>query len=428
MNTAPRNTAKDLRQDDPRPARALKLLQTGQAAAAADQFRRIVRAFPDSLENRVLFAQALAQSGEPYEAERELETAIAQAPDQPDLYACLAQVLARTGRRVAAVGHYERALALAPGHWGAGELTALKAQISAAIHTWHLPMLADTARNDAFQAAIEAAVRPDDLVLDIGTGTGLLAMMAARAGASAVVACEALPDMADLARLVVAANGYGRQIKVVPKASTSLAVGTDLPRRATLLIAEIFDALLIGEGALDTFAHAHAHLLAPSARIIPAGGTVRAQLATLPRLKTMHPLSALNGFDFSPFARHATEKQFYPMERHGESWTALSEPFDVLGFDFHRPHPAQGNWQFPVAITRTGQVQALVLWLELQLDASTRISAGLDGTLRHWSPVAFLFDDEQPVVAGDILTVSARMSNNVLFFALPGSAHASITT
>jgi len=112
MNTAPGNTAKDRRQDDPRRARALKLLQTGQAAASADQFRRIIRASPDSLEDRVLFAQALAQSGEPHQAERELETAIAQAPDQPDLYACLAQVLARTGRRVAAVGHYERALAL----------------------------------------------------------------------------------------------------------------------------------------------------------------------------------------------------------------------------------------------------------------------------------------------------------------------------
>ena len=414
------------RQDDRRRARALKLLQAGQAAAAADQFRRIIRDSPDSLEDRVLFAQALAESGETLKAERELETGIAQAPHEPDLHACLGQVVARTGRRVAAVRHYERALALAPRHWAAAELTALKAEISAAIHAWHLPMLADMARNDAFQATIEAAVRPDDLVLDIGTGTGLLAMMAARAGARTVVACEALPDMADLARLVVAANGYSDQITVLAKHSTSLAVGADLPRRATLLVAEIFDALLIGEGALDSFAHARSHLLAPGARIIPAAGIVRGQLATMPRLKTMHPLGAVSGFDLSSFARHATEKQFYPMERYGEHWTPMSEPFDVLNIDFHRRNLGRRDWHFPVAVTHTGLVQALVLWLELQLDATTRICAGPCGTLRHWNPVAFLFDNEQSVTAGETLQITARMGGNVLFFAMPGSANTNV--
>ncbi len=399
-------------------ARAVRLLAAGSFVAAAEQLRRNVQANPASLDDRVLLAQALVQSGRPAEAEAELRAVLEQAPGTADVHACLGQVLARTDRRVLAVAEFERALALLPGHWCGPELTALKGAISQSIHSWHLPMLADTARNDAFQAAIAAAVRPDDLVLDIGAGTGLLAMMAARAGATEVVACEMLPDMAELARLVIAENGYADRIRVVGKPSTALKVGVDLPRRATLLIAEIFDALLIGEGALDTFAHAQADLLAPGARIIPAGGLVRGQLAALPRLKTMHPLASLSGFDLSGFARHATEKQFYPVQLEAESWTPLSEPVTLLGFDFAKPNPIRQDWRLDIPAVRDGTVDALVLWLELQLDEQVRISSGPGGTLRHWNPVVFLFDTQRDVVAGDVVEVRARMGDNVFYFAM----------
>ena len=52
-------------------------------------------------------------------------------------------------------------------------------------------MLNDRARTDAFIRAIEATVRPGDVVVDLGTGTGVLALAAARAGARRVYAIEA---------------------------------------------------------------------------------------------------------------------------------------------------------------------------------------------------------------------------------------------
>ena len=72
---------------------------------------------------------------------------------------------------------------------------------------WHFRMLADSECNDAYQRAIERAVSPNLSVLDIGTGSGLLAMMAARAGAGRVTACEVSPHIAAAARQVVADNG-----------------------------------------------------------------------------------------------------------------------------------------------------------------------------------------------------------------------------
>lgn len=62
---------------------------------------------------------------------------------------------------------------------------------------------------------------------------------------------------------MIRANGLSDQIKVVHKRSTEMWVGEDgdMPRRANILVTEVFDTELIGEGAVSTFNHAHKHLL-----------------------------------------------------------------------------------------------------------------------------------------------------------------------
>lgn len=75
---------------------------------------------------------------------------------------------------------------------------------------------------------------------------------AARAGAAHVVSCESVKLIADKAKEIVSANGLDDQVVVINKQSDLLRVGEDLPRRADILVAEIFDTGLIGEGALLT--------------------------------------------------------------------------------------------------------------------------------------------------------------------------------
>lgn len=69
--------------------------------------------------------------------------------------------------------------------------------------------------------------------------------------------------MAECATNVIKRNGYAEQISLIRKRSTELEVGEgkDMAVRANILITEVFDTELIGEGAIETFNHAHQHLL-----------------------------------------------------------------------------------------------------------------------------------------------------------------------
>ena len=78
---------------------------------------------------------------------------------------------------------------------------------------------------------------------------------------------QVLRPMVRIARQVIARNGYSEVIQIVPKRSTEMTSG-DMPTRANILVTEVFDTELIGEGALVTFAHAHKHLLEVIANVL----------------------------------------------------------------------------------------------------------------------------------------------------------------
>ena len=142
---------------------------------------------------------------------------------------------------------------------------------SSVVQRWHFPMLNDITRNSLFQAAIVSHVTRGQAktVLDIGTGTGLLSLMASKAGAERVYACEASEVMAITAREVFIHNEEeGARVRLIPKLSVDMDQ-QDVPEKVSMIVTETFDAGLLGEHVLQTLHHAHRHLLAPGGKIVP---------------------------------------------------------------------------------------------------------------------------------------------------------------
>src|SRR5688500_18130745 len=106
-------------------------------------------------------------------------------------------------------------------------------------------MVADRPRTDAFAAAIREVVRPTDVVLDVGTGTGILAMLAARAGARKVYAVDQ-SDIADAAARLVVENRLADRVEVIKGQASEL----QLPEKADVLISEWLGHVAFVEGML----------------------------------------------------------------------------------------------------------------------------------------------------------------------------------
>jgi SAM-dependent methyltransferase len=275
----------------------------------------------------------------------------------------------------------------------------MAADLRRMVPRWHFEMLADRGRNEGLLRAIAAQVKPGELVLDIGTGAGLTALAAARQGAT-VVTCEANPIVAELARRVVRANQLDDRVYVMNLPSTDLEVGTHLHRRADVLVAEVFDADLLGEGAVPTIDDARSRLLRPDARLIPKRATVWCQLMQSSDLYGLNRVGLVDGFDLSAFNMVATEGVMFASVRHGE-WAPLCSPARLFELDFAQPaYPAQGVVEAIIGIP--GTLHAAVVWFEL--DLGTCWIDNKPSSRSHWKQAVYVVDQRE-VSAGDRLTL-----------------------
>jgi SAM-dependent methyltransferase len=129
---------------------------------------------------------------------------------------------------------------------------------------YHRELLHDELRTSAFREAISRTVRPGDVVIDLGCGSGILSFFACQAGAARVYAIDST-RMADVAAFLARHLGFADRITVINQESREVT----LPERATVLISETLGVTGFDEGIAGSVKDARARLLTEDARIIP---------------------------------------------------------------------------------------------------------------------------------------------------------------
>jgi protein arginine N-methyltransferase 1 len=99
--------------------------------------------------------------------------------------------------------------------------------------TSYCKYLTDEVRLSAYQRPINATVRPGDVVLDLGSGTGILGLFACRAGAAYVYSIE-VSSIIGLAREICRVNGFLDRVTYMRGLSTEL----ELSRKADVVVAD----------------------------------------------------------------------------------------------------------------------------------------------------------------------------------------------
>ena len=163
----------------------------------------------------------------------------------------------------------------------------------------HRTMLDDVARTAAYRVALEEnpSCVHGKKVLDIGCGTGILSMFAARGGASEVVGIDGAADIAAVARANVKHNGFDGTIKIVQgkveellaqaggvandAGGTSTEEDTDpnasnqlQPHSFDVLVSEWMGYALLFESMFDTVILARDALLKPGGAVLPDIATI----------------------------------------------------------------------------------------------------------------------------------------------------------
>ena len=354
--------------------------------------------------------------------------------------------------------------------------------LQARVERWHFAMVNDHRRNDAYEAAIRTAVARAGQgvrVLDIGSGSGLLGLMAARAGAEGVTGVERVGALAECARAVAAANSLDGRVQVVHAESTevapeALAGGC----RADLLVSEILDDGLLGEHVLPSVADARARLLAPGAPVIPSAATVWA--VAIECRPGGEPLVApaacspqqppLSGLDLGPYSElfRAEPGSYASIRLDRVPHVERTGAFKALDFDFEGPltdPPGAGakgveggvaaaaarfrrSREVNVPVTRAGPVNAVAFWFTLHLlrpegpdEASDLCTyparereCGARSSSRCWNQAVQFLERPVECPAGSTLRLAAQHSATRVQFRLldvvppPAPPHPGLTS
>jgi predicted RNA methylase/uncharacterized protein (DUF2249 family) len=256
----------------------------------------------------------------------------------------------------------------------------------AIVPRWHFDMILDIERNLAYDQAIRKAVEakkaanPGRTVhcIDMGAGSGLLSMMAARAGADYTYAAEMNSHMCDVAEECTIANGYLGKILVLDRDVRRLDVlrkpdGTapELERPVDIAVFEVFDSGLIGEGVLHILAAARAKLLMPDASLVPCRAEVFAQPIQM-RVDTV--LGDIN-VEQANMWRWRADYEGVELGRNKRAWTPLADPVKVFSFDFYDIQKCAADNQnlLTFKATANSTCNAIAMWFNLYLDDGQEI-------------------------------------------------------
>lgn len=278
-------------------------------------------------------------------------------------------------------------------------------------HAW---MLDDRIRVTAYREALARAA-PGRRVLDLGTGSGVLAVLAARAGASRVIAVEEAA-IAEVAAQVFAAAGL--PIELVRRSSFDVT----LAEPADVIVHELLGADPLAEGVLATVCDARRRLLAPGGVLVPhrleilcagidAGPAARDREAARTAVALDEAFAPLRAaIDALPARAFVTTLDDAPFE-------VLTEPVVLHDLDL----ATTDEDACAVTVTRelvarcAGRLNAIVMWFRAHLGDGIVLTTAPDAPRTHWGHRLTSVSAARDVRPGDRIALTASRETDLKY-------------
>ena len=230
-------------------------------------------------------------------------------------------------------------------------------------------MIGDEARMGAFCKPLAAMINANSVVLDLGAGTGIMALLACRYGAKRVYAVEP-SDALQVARETAAKNGFSDRIVCIQQRSAAVT----LPERVDLIVEDMRGALPWCSTHIPDVIDARERFLKPGGQIIPRKDSVFCAVAAADkhyRDQFLPWQSSPENVDLSPASRYVenapSSVRFKPSQ-------LLSTPVAWATIEYHSVAAANVRGEFALQAKRAGMAHGLLLWFETELLPDVKIS------------------------------------------------------
>ncbi len=264
---------------------------------------------------------------------------------------------------------------------------------------YHRTLIADRVRNEAFEAALRAVIKKGvTTVADIGTGTGLLALMAAKLGAREVFLYEAA-EVAGVAAKVLKAN-RARNCHLIPCHSTEMVD----PPKVDVVVSETLGNYALEEHIIATLADAKKRFLKPGGVLIPR--RIEQFVAPVISDRVQAELGAWDatGFDLS-VAKTMSLNNIY-VRTFGAKELLDAKAWDSieLGSDGRSARKGEAAWKPKAATT----IYGFATWWSAELTPGIVLSTAPDAPRTHWEQLYFPLLQPIAAKAGDTIAVNLR--------------------
>ena len=230
-------------------------------------------------------------------------------------------------------------------------------------------MIADTPRMEAYVNALRRAVKPDSVVVDIGCGPGVFALLACQMGARRVYAIE--PDnVIEVARQAAVANGYDDRIVFVQEYSTRVT----LPEKADVIISDLRGILPLFQKHIPAIADARCRLLKAGGVLIPQKDFLWAALVEVPEeyAKLAGAWEHNNfGLDLNS-ARSFVTNSWRKLRVNPEQF--VTEPLQWCVLDYTQIENPDVAADLRWNVSRDGAAHGIVVWFDSELSDGIRFS------------------------------------------------------
>jgi len=278
----------------------------------------------------------------------------------------------------------------------------------------HEEMLSDAVRTDGYRHAIESngGLLQGKVVLDVGCGSGILSMFAARAGARLAIGVDA-SDIIEQARAVVAHNQLADRVQLHHSSLEALELPAPL-ERVDFLVSEWMGYGLLYESMLPTLIHARDRFLAPGGAVLPSACSLLLVGSSHNRLAFFDDVY---GFSFTPIAepiRAEAAVEIVPED------TVLTSEATLRTFAMLTVTDADLDFTAPFALTAhtAGELRSLVLHFDTDFDltahggTSSRFRTSPSSPPTHWKQTVLYLRRPLPLAAGARVEGTLSLSRN----------------